>query len=43
MMGELGGFLKISRHGIQYEDPTERAVRYDENVIRHVVLRRDEA
>ncbi|MEI2703405.1 MAG: glutamate synthase subunit beta [Baekduia sp.] len=33
-MGELGGFLKISRHGIQYEDPTERAVRYDEFLVR---------
>ena len=29
-MGQLGGFLKISRHGILYEDPKERAARYDE-------------
>ena len=29
-MGQLGGFLKISRHGILYEDPAERAQRYDE-------------
>ena len=23
-MGELGGFLKIERVGVPYEDPTER-------------------
>ena len=23
-MGELGAFLKIERHGVQYEDPAKR-------------------
>jgi glutamate synthase (NADPH/NADH) small chain len=33
-MGELGAFLKISRHGIKYEDPAERAQRFDEFIVR---------
>ena len=43
-MGELGGFLKISRSGVPYEDPTQRiegehAYKAEENVaIGNVVL-----
>jgi glutamate synthase (NADPH) small chain len=29
-MGELGGFLKIERHGVPYRDPAERAHDYKE-------------
>ncbi|MFA9270372.1 MAG: glutamate synthase subunit beta [Baekduiaceae bacterium] len=31
-MGELGGFLKIERHGVQYRDPNERIADYHEFV-----------
>jgi glutamate synthase (NADPH/NADH) small chain len=30
LMGELGGFLKIERHGVPYRDPRERAHDYRE-------------
>ena len=32
-MGELGGFLKIERHGVQYRDPSERVKDYKEFLV----------
>ncbi len=32
-MGELGGFLKIERHGVPYRDATERLSDYDEFLV----------
>ena len=32
-MGELGGFLKIERHGVQYSDATKRLENYEEFLV----------
>ena len=33
-MGELGGFLKIERHGVPYEDPAKRVTDYKEFIVK---------